>query len=230
MSGQDRVVEFFSNWAIYRAVIEHDCMDHRRLSAVLHEVLAERDQDFELLDLGCGDAAAIGPAMKGTRACRYVGMDCAAPALEYARQTLAPLDIRLDLRTAHMMDAIRECPERFDLILASFVLHHLDSAGKREFLERARERLKPGGELILVDVVRRDGQSRDEYLDFYAGLVGQWAVGPDRQARIIEHVRGHDFPEELSTQPRWAMDLGYTSAQPFYMGVHDTQAGWRFRL
>lgn len=226
MAAEPAVTEFFSAWEIYRAVIDNDTMEHRAVYAGVHRILAERTDGYTLLDLGCGDAAGTGPAMIDTPVTRYVGVDCAAPALEFARRTLLDCPAEVELRTADLMDTVVGGEERYDVILAAFALHHFASADKRIFLTAARGRLKPGGEVVLIDVVRRDGESRAEYLERYEAHVSTWPLPVDARARIMAHVTGFDFPEEISVLPRWAAEQGYRTVE-FYRGGRDTQCAWR---
>ena len=217
---------FFSNWRTYRAVIETDSMEHRRIYGRVHEHLARRDGPFTVLDLGCGDAAGTGPALRGTQVTAYTGVDCAAPALDFAQQTLAQSPFEVQLRIADIDDCLSEAGEDFDVIVMSFALHHFPTDDKRRLLRVALQRLRPGGELLLIDVVRREGESRDQYLDRYAEFVSGWPVGAPMRADILEHVYAADFPEEFHSQPKWADEIGYSSVTEFYSGAAETQAGW----
>lgn len=224
----DDVAAFFSNWSVYRAVIENDCMEHRAVYGAVREILAGRQQGARILDLGCGDAAAIGPAMLGTGITHYTGVDCAAPALEFARQTLDGLGFEsYELRLGDMMDAVRHADDEYDVIVASFALHHFQTEDKREFLRECVSALKSGGEVLLIDVVRKDGETRDEYLRRYESYVETWPLAPDTKDAIHEHVRTCDFPEPVSDQPGWASELGFVRAVEFYRGGRDTQCAWR---
>ena len=230
MSSDASVTDFFSSWEVYRAVIDHDCMEHSLIYPLIGQILHERTEPFTVLDLGCGDAAGTGPAMVGTAAARYVGVDSAAPALEFAARTLDASGLDVDLRVEDMLDMVRTSDEQFDVIIASFALHHFHTSQKQEFLDVARDRLAPGGELLLVDVVRRDGETRDAYLARYTQMVRTWPMNSDVQDRIIAHVTTFDFPEEISTLSGWLPGLGYSGAVEFYRGGSDTQAGWRLGL
>lgn len=57
---------------------------------------------------------------------RYVGVDLAQPALDLAVESLANLEIDLDLRVGDMVTEIDSAGETFDVILISFALHHLE--------------------------------------------------------------------------------------------------------
>lgn len=223
------VTEFFSGWSTYRAVIESDSMEHTVVYGAVHDVLAEWDSPFSILDLGCGDAAGTGPALEGTQVARYVGVDSAAPALEFAHEQLAAASFEVELVVADARQALQDLTEQFDVILASFVLHHFDSDDKRQALKRMRQLLKPGGQVILIDVVRLDGETRPAYLDRYESLVRNWSVTPSQADGIMAHVRGHDFPEERSVEESWFADLGFSRSDLFYFGGTETQAGWVLR-
>lgn len=220
------VANFFSSWEIYRAVVETDCMEHAEIFAVVHDILARRSEPYSLLDLGCGDSAVIGPAMQGTPLARYVGVDLAARALEFARQTFSETGADIDLRVGDLMEAIENGDESFDVILVSFALHHFSDDDKRRFLRAARTRLRAGGELLLIDVVRNPAETRDEYLDRFTQLVGSWPIDDDKRRRVLNHVLASDYPACIDEEPQWARDLGY-DVEEFYRGGGDTQCAWR---
>lgn len=222
------VADFFSNWAVYRAVIDHDCMEHQDIYAAVAEILAERREPFTLLDLGCGDAAGIAPVLAGVPFARYVGVDSAEPALDFARERLATIADRVDLKVADMMEYLLVTEEKFDVILVSFALHHFAEASEKlRFLRTAHRCLRPGAEVILIDVVRTVGETRDEYIDRYCDYVGTWPLADDTRRLICRHVSGYDYPEEVSQMARIAVESGFTTVTEFYRGGRDTQAAWR---
>ncbi|MFN8125305.1 MAG: class I SAM-dependent methyltransferase [Candidatus Nanopelagicales bacterium] len=228
VSDDPAIAEFFNAWTLYRAVIEADAMEHREIRRVLRPILAERAESFSILDLGCGDSALLAPILPGLPLARYLGVDVAGQALEYARLELTQVADVVELREADLLEPLAG-DETFDVIVLSFVLHHFDSAGKRQVLARARESLNPRGDLILIDVVRQDGQSRADYLDAYDSYVRTWQVGPGVPDRIIAHVRRNDWPEEMSTLPGWGPAAGFRSVELLYSGGQGTQAAWRMR-
>lgn len=227
MASLQPVADFFSSWENYRAVIDSNAMEHRQIYAAIHRVLLERRRPFTLLDLGCGDAAGIGPALVGTTVRRYVGVDIAAPALALARVQLVDLPIEIDLRVSDLTESPHEAGERFDVVLSCFAVHHLHSDAKQDLLADVHACLNPGGELILVDLVRADASTREDFLELQDARIRSWPIGPDLQERTVLHANGFDFPEEVSTQPHWARQIGYRKVVEFYRGGDGTQAGWR---
>lgn len=224
ISDDPAIAEFFNGWEVYRAIIDNDCMEHRTIYPLVADILRERATPFTVLDLGCGDAAGIAPVLRGLPLARYVGVDVADQALGFAADMLAGMTV--DLRRRDLADQLRDDSEQFDVILLSFALHHFDTDAKREVLAAARRRLAPGGQVILIDVVRADGETRAEYLDRFDPYVATWPIGPDMQARVMDHVRRNDWPEEISGMPRIARRAGFTGVVPFYSGGSGTQAAW----
>lgn len=237
MNDDDAVARFFSNWAMYRAVIDNDCMDHQRIYSAVGRILRERTAPFTLVDLGCGDAAGVAPALRNTAIARFVGVDNAAPALEFAQATLTDATFEVELVEQDLTAAVRAghsggAEGTYDVVVMAFALHHFQSEEKQSLLSDIRSRLNPGGELLLIDLVRQVGQSRDEYLEAYLEHVRSWPLTDETITAIIDHVDGFDFPEEVDTQPQWALACGYSDVEEFYAGGrdlrgNDTQRGWR---
>jgi hypothetical protein len=64
----------------------------------------------------------------------------------------------------------------------------------------------------LVDVVREEGQTREEYLQGYLDFMRtQWtAVRPDDLEEACDHVAAYDFPETFSDLKRMAAAASLT--------------------
>ena len=75
--------------------------------------------------------------------------------------------------------------------------------------------MAPGGQFILVDVVREEGQTREQYLEGYLDFMRtQWtAVRPDHLEEACAHVAAHDFPETFSDLKRMAADASLIDAR-----------------
>ncbi|MEK7703990.1 MAG: class I SAM-dependent methyltransferase [Myxococcota bacterium] len=129
------------------------------LNAMLEVAHALPRRPQRILDLGCGPGAAT---VAVAAACDPQGQvtlaDGSARMLDQARTILArQVDEAVlgDYSTAPILhEAVRHGP--YDLILASFALHHLDDVAKRQVLDRLAASLVPGGLLLLGDEVVSD--------------------------------------------------------------------------
>ena len=104
-----------------------------------------------VLDVGCGTGslaialkAEVGPSGE------VRGIDASPEMIEQARRKAAKAGAKADFRVA----LIEELPfgeAEFDLVLSSFMLHHLPDGVKRKGLAEVRRVLKPGGRFLAVD-------------------------------------------------------------------------------
>src|ERR1019366_2218720 len=105
---------------------------------------------ISILDLGCGDAAALAPLLKGLALQRYRGPDLSETALALAAENLKALPCPAELTHGHILAALAE-DSSYDVIYSSFALHHLPAAQKAEFFSLATKRLnKEQGRLIAA--------------------------------------------------------------------------------
>jgi SAM-dependent methyltransferase len=218
---------FGDSWALYSAILDHNYMFHREIFQNVRGVISAHCDAHprSLLDLGCGDARYLAAALDGLPISRYVAYDLAATALEYAGRNLASLACPIELRQGDLLEALRADDECFDILFSSFALHHLAMTQKAEFFQLAARRMSAGGLLILIDVVRDEGEDRDRYLDRYCGWASSsWTALPTAGvADVCAHIRESDFPEWPSCLRDMALTAGFCEFgyQPAF-GAHQT--------
>lgn len=203
--------EIFDVWDTYKKVVDSDFMFHRALSEEVERALREHfgARAFSMLDLGCGDASVLAPILMRVPPARYKGVDLSDRALELARANLQALPCPVELAHGDMLSALAD-GARYDLVHSSFVLHHLATADKAEFLRRAAHALAPDGVLLLVDTLREEDETREEYLRRYLGWIEKdWAgITLTERAAIFEHISTSDWPEPLSVLDAQARAAG----------------------
>ncbi len=222
--------EFFDQWSAYAEILARNYMHHDDIFGAVAAYLAARfeHKPFAVLDLGSGNAFHLARALAGRAVSRYVGYDLSEIALAEARENLAGLGCAVRLQRADLRAGLRCEAEKFDLIVASFALHHLLSADKRAFFQQAAERLNDGGMVLVIDTFRASGESRELYLDRYCDWLGSRCQTLDAAALagLIDHIRTCDFPENAEDLARMAGNAGLNGA----MKIHQVRwhESWGF--
>jgi ArsR family transcriptional regulator len=119
----------------------------------LSALAALADSEWVVGDLGCGTgqmSAALSPFVR-----RVVAVDASAQMLQAARKRLQPLG-NVELRRGEL-EALPIDDARLDAALVVLVLHHIPDPAKA--LGEAKRILKPGGRLVLVDMLPHDRES-----------------------------------------------------------------------
>jgi len=131
---------------------DHLVARYDRISTLLGEELAAwlmfhlPARGDRALDLGCG--TGVHTAHLADRYDDVLAVDVSGPMVEFARRRRPRSGIRYEQRD--LRDVAPDCDGRFDLVFSAYTLHHveLDSA-----LRRIRSLVRPGGQVLLVDVV-----------------------------------------------------------------------------
>lgn len=190
--------KFFEEWRVYEKILVNDYMDHQALFARLQEEILRRfSQPISLLDLGCGDLTPVLPLLDKIPLERYVGVDESVAALDIAARRLDEFPVSKQLITGDLSQVLPAIEEKFDVILASFSLHHLtDPVDKQHILEAAQRHLNPGGLFALIDVFSAESETREQYLARWMKHASERfeALIPEEKALLFEHVKARDFP------------------------------------
>ncbi|SFR55705.1 transcriptional regulator, ArsR family [Marinobacter daqiaonensis] len=162
-------------------------------TAELIQARAARNHWRTALEIGPGEGAFL-PVLADICE-RVVAVDNSADMLRKARQTCE--ELRLD--SVELIEgttaALKGRPERFDLVVANMVLHHLPSPAD-VFLEGS-ELLRPGGYLVISDLRSHDQDwARENCGDLWLGFE----------------------PEELNA---WAADAGLETGESLFIGLRN---------
>lgn len=158
---------------------EYEMLQHQLVEATLG--VDARD----ILELGTGSgetAARVLVAHPGARLC---GIDSSEAMLDAARTALSAWDPELQLR--RLEDPLPK--RRFDLVVAALSVHHLEGSGKADLYERVAAALRPGGRLVVADVV----------------------VPDDPSDSITPIEEGYDFPSSIAEQLAFIAQTGLRS-------------------
>lgn len=142
-----------------------------------------------VLDLGCGTGVNVARLLRlGIPFSRYVGIDLTPQMLAVARRKFGDLPNV----TFQRLDLLRDpLPEgEFDLVISTWVFSHLRKRAG-EVVEKAMQRLKPGGHIVLLMFSRPDS-----WLDPVAEALGRIIL-----ARPVPKDIYESFPGRVALQP-----------------------------
>ena len=211
MTSSESADLFARSWSLYDHITEHNYMFHQEIYDELAELLKQRLDagQYRMLDLGCGNARYLVPALLKPMPAHYQGVDLSQVALDEAAGCLAELP-SVTLTHGDLLQAVESTSDTWDVIFTGYALHHLPAEDKARFFQAAARCLSPGGWLVMVDVVRQEEQSREHYLEGYLKFMREtWVkVPPEQLDEACAHVESYDFPETLSALDEMARVTG----------------------
>ena len=138
-----------------------------------------------VLDIGFGTGTLTTKLYEN--GCTVYGQDFSARMIELAREKM-PDAVLVHGDFSKGLDESLYAP-RYDFIISTYALHHLDSAGKLPLIRELLDCLKPGGKLLVGDVAFRT----QEDLDACRREAGEeW---DDEEFYFIRDEMLKDFPE-----------------------------------
>jgi len=191
---------FQTSWSIYDLLAEKNYMHHREIYKVVGNWLGRwGGKRYSILDLGCGNTRFLAPCLRQHAPGKYLGVDLSATALEEAKEYLSELE-SVELRQGEMVEALAGSERGWEVIFSGYALHHLDEKQKGKFFSLCWEKLAPGSSFLLVDVVREEEETREEYIERYVEFMRKdWTEVPREQLdEACAHVQAFDFPETES--------------------------------
>jgi ubiquinone/menaquinone biosynthesis C-methylase UbiE len=190
--------KIFEEWRVYEKLLVHDYMDHRSFFGRLQEDVSNRYQrPIRILDLGCGDSSPMLPLLRSVELQRYVGVDESNGALEIAGQRLQKLGLPHALIQGDILSSLQSLQEQFDLVVASFSLHHFaEPDDKLRILQSINSVLGGDGMFALIDVFCNEQEPREDYLDRWVSHADKRYAEllPEEKQMLFDHVRARDFP------------------------------------
>jgi ubiquinone/menaquinone biosynthesis C-methylase UbiE len=207
----------FDQWSAYEKLVDNDYMHHRRFFRRLAAEIRRRfDAPVKILDLGCGDAAPIGTVLRDLNIGLYCGVDESETAMAMAGQRLSSLGISHELYPGDFRELLPRLQQTFDVIVASFSLHHLRGPNaKLRVLRDCLRLIEPGGLMIVIDVFLISDVTRKQYLRDWAAMARTrfTALDDEEISMLIEHVEACDFPESVQVYRKLGGEAGYAGVK-----------------
>lgn len=116
--------------------------------------LARIQAGEQILEVGCGTGTlTLAAGAKAGPQSQVTGVDIAPDMIETARRKALKAGLKVQFQVGRI-EAIPFPDGQFDLVLSSLMLHHIHGdAAKQQGMQEILRVLKPGGRLLIVDVV-----------------------------------------------------------------------------
>src|SRR5918992_2877612 len=119
-----------------------------------------------ILDLGTGDGRLLSLLSRDRPGMVGVGLDFSKPMLQAARERFAD-DRRITLIEHDLAEPLPALG-RFDAVVSSFAIHHLEHERKRSLYAEVLDLLEPGG--VFANLEHVASPTRRLHLAFYAAI------------------------------------------------------------
>ena len=172
------------------------------------------------VDLGAGTGfvtTALAPLVSSVLAVDLSAGMASSLAERAARDGLHNISIEVsDLREFQLP------PASVDLVVSSYALHHLGDADKQALVARAARWLRPGGRLVIADMMFGRGRSQRDLNILRQKVTALAAKGPGGWWRIAKNLtrfglgvgQEHPAPPEFWTQALRTAEFGDVLFQP----------------
>jgi tRNA (cmo5U34)-methyltransferase len=207
----DHDVERFSNLETGQsATIDSPLM----LELVSEAASAVTPRATHVLDVGCGAGNYTLKLLERLPGLDVTLVDLSQPMLDRARQ-------RIQERTSGHVETIQGDiraidlgTERFDVILAAMVLHHLraDDEWRAVFASFYRS-LKPGGSIWIVDHIRHESPAIQEMMTDRWGAYLAGFRGEGYRDQVFAYTEKEDTPHTLGFQIDTLREVGFPSIE-----------------
>jgi len=154
-----------------------------------------------VLDLGTGDGRLLALLRADRPGMRGVGVDFSAPMLAAARERFAGAEL-VEL-VEHDLAAPLPALGRFDAVVSSFAIHHLEHERKRSLYGEAFELLEPGG--VFANFEHVASPSERLHRAFFASI-----------GEPIEDEDPSDRTLDVETQLGWLRQLGFADVDCYW--------------
>ena len=161
-----------------------------------------------LLDLGTGNGNIAVMLLEKYPSAKLHLIDASTKMLDACRERFKARS-NIVYQQALMQDLQLE-KGRFDLITASFSLHHMNDKEKELVIKNIWHWLRPQGIFSYADLfIDRTDPSYSSLLTYWKDFVYKKA-GLEEWEELFDHHQKYDFPCSLSNTMRWLQEAGFS--------------------
>jgi tRNA (cmo5U34)-methyltransferase len=159
------------------------------------------DDARRVLDLGTGDGRLLAHLKRFHPEIAGVGLDLSEAMLDAARERFAD-DERVEFLQQDLAEPLPALG-RFDAVVSSFAIHHLEHDRKRSLYGEVFDLLAPGG--VFANFEHVASPTHRLHLSFYAAI-GEPIENEDPSNHLLD----------VQTQLEWLRDLGFDDVDCYW--------------
>ncbi len=176
--------------------------------------LANESPYEQIIDLGCGSGQLALPL--AIHAKKVIAVDIAPTMLQILENKAAKEGVTNIETLCSSLEALEITPSTLDLAVSNYVLHHLSDQQKQEALKKAHTWIKPGGRVIIGDMMFGRGTTSEDRKIIYSKVQKLAKLGPGGWWRIAKNVvrftlRVQEKPVSVETWRKYLTEAGFVS-------------------
>jgi tRNA (cmo5U34)-methyltransferase len=168
----------------------------------------------KILDIGCGAGNYTLKMLTKIADLNCTLVDLSKPMLDKAKERVstktsnAVVTIQGDIREVYLKE------NSFDIILAGAVLHHLrDDNDWETTFQKLYNLLKPGGCLMISDLITQETEAVNEYTWERYGAYLESIDGKNYRKKVLDYVEKEDSPRSMTYQLELMKKIGFTKTE-----------------
>lgn len=185
------------------------------LSAAIDAVVAEArvEEGMTVLDMGCGSGQLTLPVAR--RGARVVAVDVSGTMIDLLNENLRREGLVNVTSLVAALERLAVPSSSLDVVVSNYALHHLTDAEKSRLLAAVLVWLRPGGRLVVGDLMLgRGGDPRDRAI-IAEKIVTLARRGPGGWWRIVKNgwrfaLRTSERPLSMDAWDRLVREAGFT--------------------
>ena len=206
-----RVEQAFSEAAPdYDTWVRQALPSYDELFSVAVEIIPfAHDRPLEIADLGAGSGLFARQVQTAYPNACFTLVDASREMLDMARKRFEQKTDAFTFIEQRLEDFAAS--ERFDVIISSLAIHHLQDTDKRSLFKRIFSGLRPGGAFINVDQIKGRPPFDQLYWKTWLAKVRAAGASEEKIQTSIKRRREFDRDASLSHQLEWLKSAGFTA-------------------
>jgi tRNA (cmo5U34)-methyltransferase len=173
-----------------------------------------------VLDVGCGAGNYTLKMLSKIANLQCTLVDLSRPMLDKAFERVS---LQTEQKVETIQGDIREIKleeNHFDIILAGAVLHHLrDDADWEATFSKLYKLLKPGGCLMVSDLVIQESEAVNEYIFECYGSYLRGINGEDYRKKVLAYIEKEDSPRSVTYQMDLMKKTGFSKVEVLHKNM-----------